>query len=108
MKTNPKLAAYHAAQRAARIEYIEERLSYGFTTADIIDDLGIDRNSIARSMYRAGRPDLARRFEFWPERNPGRNYTKGYACDECGARRSNGSFKWCLSCRNRVGTRAAA
>lgn len=50
-------------QRAERIAFIEEQLGFGFSTADIAADLGISPGSVARSMYRAGRPDLARRFE---------------------------------------------
>lgn len=103
-----KLAAYHAARRAERVEFVEQQLSWGFNAQDIAADLGIDHNSVAKSMYRAGRPDLARRFEHWDERQPGRHYARGYTCEECGGRRSDCSTKWCIDCRNRVGTRAAA
>lgn len=51
------------AERAERVAFIEEQLGYGFNTDDIAADLGISRNSVAKSMYRAGRPDLGRRFE---------------------------------------------
>lgn len=52
--------------RAERVAFIEEQIGYGFSTADIAADLGISPNSVARSMYRAGRPDLGRRFEHCP------------------------------------------
>lgn len=104
-----QLQADEAAEaRAERADWIEDQFGYGFNSADIAADLGITQNSVARSMYRAKRPDLARRFERWERPSSNRNYSHGYTCDGCGDRRSNNSVKWCLRCRNRFGTRAAA
>lgn len=101
--------AERAAQaRADRIEFIEEQLSYGFDADTIAADLGIKKSAIYRSMYRAGRPDLARHFlDHERTRNPRRHFSRGLVCDRCGAPRANNSKKWCRKCWDSIGARAA-
>lgn len=100
-------AARQAEERAERVEFVETQLGYGFTTDDIAADLGITHNAVARSLYRAGRPDLARRFNEWHSRNPMQKYTKGYRCEVCARPRSNESQHWCRACLD-SGVRVAA
>lgn len=101
------MIARYARQRAERIEFIDEQLSYGFSAAMIADDLGVTASTISRAMYRAGRPDLGRRFsDRTRTRRASRHFSRGYTCTRCGARRSDNSETWCRKCWDSIGAAA--
>lgn len=66
--------------RAETVEEVEFLMSLGEPAEKIARRLGIHPESVARSLHRAGRPDLARKF-----RNRRGDRHRKHNCADCGA-----------------------
>jgi len=84
-----------ARQRQERIEDVEFLLDNRTDPNAIPDRLGLSPAALAKSLHRAGRPDLAR--HFW--RATPRNDTPG-ECRYCGEPTSRSVRTACAGCRN--------
>jgi hypothetical protein len=78
--------------QAADIEEVEFLTRFGLGTDDIARRLGKQPGSLARSLYRAGRPELAR--PFWRQ---GRAERASMSCADCGATIWRGALR-CRAC----------
>lgn len=58
-----KVGAAHSIKRNDRAEDVAELFSWGVTPERVTERLGVTAGTLARSLYRAGRPDLAKPFE---------------------------------------------
>lgn len=71
---------------------VEHMLSFGEPTNRIAEALGIKPGSVARSLSRSGRPDLAAKFERT------RSQSESHACKDCGATISRKVYDRCRPC----------
>lgn len=87
--------------RETLVDEVEHLLSFGQSPASIADSLGIQSDSVARGLFRAGRNDLAVKFEQVRSR-------RHQSCVDCGARTSDPRHPRCRSCgcREREANRA--
>lgn len=77
--------------KAVVLEEVEHMLSFGEGPNRIAEALGIQVGSVAMSLWRSGRPELAVMFErAKPERN--------HPCVDCGDRVSNPRAQRCRPC----------
>lgn len=77
--------------RAVVLEEVEFMLGFGERPNRIADALGLKEGSVSKALYRAGRPDLAVKFErARPERN--------HPCVDCGSHVSNPRAPRCRPC----------
>lgn len=77
--------------QAADVEEVEFLTSFGMKPADIAERIGKSPEALARSLYRAGRVDLAR--PFWRHRPD----AASRECTDCGATIWRGAVR-CRSC----------
>jgi hypothetical protein len=80
--------------QAADIEEVEFLSSFGLNADDIAQRIGKRPEALARSLYRAGRVDLAR--PFWQRRPDAATRS----CSDCGATIWRGALR-CRPCADR-------
>lgn len=91
-----KLRVHNGWGRDELVNEVEFLTSCGTSPAQIVNQIGIQPGSIAKSLTRAGRRDLAR--PFWPLKQHYQHAAKD--CADCGTRISGESTR-CRPCANR-------